>query len=243
MIDKSTPDRQSLWVRVWPVYVFGVAMTGAWALGLFDYFSLETLQAQEATLRAFVAANLFVALAIYIGLYAAATLFMVPGALWLTIAGGLLFGLGGGSLATIAGATLGASALFVATKSSLGEALKARAGPFMKKLEDGFSENPLSFMFAMRLMPVVPFPVANIAPALLGARYGHYALTTALGIVPGVVAYSWVGASLGASLDPDETQNLLGVVANFLPAFLVLGAVSLMPVAYKRFRARHRRTI
>jgi uncharacterized membrane protein YdjX (TVP38/TMEM64 family) len=224
--------------RFWPFYMICLGLLSAWVMGLFDYLTLETLQAREAELRHAVDDNLLLSLAVYVCVYALATAFMIPGALWLTIAGGLLFGLVGGSLATIFGATAGAAALFAVARSSFGEALRSRAGPFMKRMESGFNQNPLSFMFAMRLMPVVPFPVANIAPALLGARFRHYVLTTALGIVPGVAAYTWVGASLGASLDPEETQNLLGVVGNFLPAFIVLGAVSLAPVVYKRFKMR-----
>ncbi len=93
-------------------------------------------------------------------------------------------------------------------------------------------------MFALRLMPVVPFPVANIAPALLGARYRDYAVTTALGIIPGVVAYTWIGASLGATFDAGETENLFDVVKNFFPALLALGVVALLPVAYKKIAGR-----
>ena len=54
-----------------------------------------------------------------------------------------------------------------------------------------------------------------------------------------MVAYTWVGQSLSASLDPNETQNLLGVVQNFLPAFVALGVVSLIPVIYKRIAGRN----
>ena len=233
--DKSpTP----IWLRLWPIYLIAAVLIAAWQFGLFEYLSLDTLREQQEALQGFVANNLIVAVIAFVSVYSLITVFMMPGALWVTIAGGLLFGLVGGSLATIAGATLGASILFFAAKTSIGDALRERAGPFMKKLEAGFNDSPLSFMFAMRLMPVVPFFVANIAPALFGAKYRDYVISTALGIVPGVVAYTWVGHSLGASLDPSETQNLLGVVQNFLPAFVALGAVALIPVIYKRFAGR-----
>lgn len=236
----DTVDRKSssIWIRLWPVYVIAAVIIGAWQMGLFQYLSLDTLRDQQDVLQAFVANNLILAVALFIAVYAAATLFMLPGALWITIAGGFLFGLVGGSLATIAGATLGASLLFFAAKTSIGSALRERAGPFMKKMEAGFNESPFSYMFALRLIPVVPFPVANIAPALLGAKYREYAITTALGIVPGVVAYTWIGHSVGASLDPEATQDLFGVVANFIPAFAALGVVALIPVAYKKITGR-----
>jgi len=229
--------RRSIFIRLWPVYLIAAGLALAWQFGLFEYLSLETLRQNYAVWSDFVSNNLILAVAIFIGIYALATTFMMPGALWITIAGGLLFGLVGGSLATIAGATLGASILYFAAKTALGKALRERAGPFVRKMEKGFQEDEVSYMFFMRLFPAVPFPVANIAPAILGAKYRNFLLTTALGIVPGVVAYTWIGFSLQASLDQD-TDNLFALVSNFVPAFIALGVVALMPVVYKKFFAR-----
>lgn len=223
-----------LLIRLWPVYLIIGGLVSAWAAGLFDYLSLETLRQQHDSLRAMVAAHPVIAFAAFIAIYALVTVLMMPGALWVTIAGGLLFGLLGGSLATIAGATLGASLLFFAARTSLGGALRDRAGPFVRKMERGFQEDELNYMFFMRLFPGVPFPVANIAPALLGAKYRNFALTTALGIVPGVLAYSWIGAGLGGTFAAGEDPNLAGVAANLLPAFIALGLVALLPVAYRK---------
>ncbi|MEM9740380.1 MAG: VTT domain-containing protein [Pseudomonadota bacterium] len=229
--------KRSILVRLWPVYLIAAGILGAWQFGLFEYLSLDTLRENYVGWSAFVSNNLILAVAIFIGVYALATTFMMPGALWITIAGGLLFGLVGGALATIAGATLGASILYFAAKSAIGKALRERAGPFVRKMEKGFQEDEVSYMFFMRLFPAVPFPVANIAPAILGAKYRNFLFTTALGIVPGVVAYTWIGYSLQASLDQD-TDNLFALVGNFVPAFIALGVVSLMPVVYKKFFAK-----
>ncbi|MEM1149804.1 MAG: VTT domain-containing protein [Pseudomonadota bacterium] len=229
--------KRSIFIRLWPVYLIAAGALAAWQFGLFEYLSLETLRDNYAVWSTFVSNNLILAVAIFIGIYALATTFMMPGALWITIAGGLLFGLVGGSLATIAGATLGASILYFAAKTALGKALRERAGPFVRKMERGFQEDEVSYMFFMRLFPAVPFPVANIAPAILGAKYRNFVMTTALGIVPGVVAYTWIGFSLQASLDQD-TDSLFALVGNFVPAFVALGAVALMPVVYKKFFAK-----
>lgn len=234
MTQETRKTATSIWARLWPVYIIAAGLIAAWAFGLFDYLSLETLREQNGALQAFVESNLVLAVGAYILIYALATVFMLPGALWITIAGGLLFGLVGGSAATIIGATLGASGLFLAAKTSLGKTLQDRAGGFVKRMEAGFREDAVSYMFALRLLPLVPFPVANIAPALLGAKFRDYVLTTALGIIPGVVAYTWIGASLGATFDRGETNSLFDAVANFAPAFLALGVVALLPVAYKK---------
>lgn len=239
MPERATPTgKPSIWIRLWPVWLIAAGLLLAWAFGLFDYLSVETLQANNQALQAYVSEHLLLSVVIYVTVYALATLFMLPGALWITITGGLIFGLAGGSAATVLGATIGASLLFFAAKTSLGTALREKAGRFVGKMEQGFNENALSYMFALRLLPVVPFAVANVAPALLGARYRDYALATALGVIPGVVAYTWIGASLGATFDAGETQTLFDAVKNFLPAFVALALVALLPVAYKKLAGR-----
>jgi len=229
-----TQNRTPLWRRLWPVAVILAALAAAWASGVHRYLSLETLRDQQAVLSGFVAEHTVLAFAIYVAVYAAATVLMLPGALWITIAGGFLFGLWGGTPATIAGATLGASTLFLAAKSSVGAALRERAGPFVQKLEKGFQEDAVSYMFALRFLPVVPFPVANIAPAIFGAKFRDYVITTALGIIPGVLAYTWIGAGLGATFAAGEDPDLASVAGNLIPAFIALGVVSLLPVAFKK---------
>ncbi len=234
-VDENKKSGPHLLIRMWPIYIMAVVITVFIVNGWHELLSLETLQTQREVLTSFVSENLIVAIIAYIAIYAFATLFMVPGALWITISGGFLFGLAGGSILTVVGATLGASALFFAAKTSLGSVLQDKAGPFVKKMEAGFKEDALSYMFALRFLPIVPFPVANIAPAILGAKYSQYAITTALGIIPGVIAYTWIGAGLGATFDAGETPDFAGVAKNLLPALIALGIVSLIPVAWKKF--------
>ena len=242
MTDTPVPATETkqrpLWLRLWPVYLIIVGLGAAWTFGVFDYLSLETLRTQQATLQAFVEQNFLLAFAAFILLYAAVTAFMVPGAGWVTIAGGLLFGLVGGSIATILGATLGAGILFLAARSSIGESLRKLAGRHAEKVRAEFDDSPMAYMFAMRFVPAVPFAVANIIPAILGAKFRDYVITTALGIVPGVIAYTWIGAGLGATFAAGEDPDFASVAQNLLPAGIALVIVSLIPVAWKKIFAK-----
>lgn len=231
----DTPPPPPLWRRLWPLAPIVAALAAAWISGVHRYLSLETLRDQQDALRGFVSEHFLLAMAAYVAIYAAVTILMLPGALWITLAGGFLFGLWGGTPATVAGATLGASVLFLAAKSSVGAALRERAGPFVQKLEKGFQEDAVSYMFALRFLPVVPFPVANIAPAIFGARFQDYVMTTALGIIPGVIAYTWIGAGLGATFAAGDEPDIGSLARNLIPAFIALGIVSLLPIAYKKF--------
>jgi uncharacterized membrane protein YdjX (TVP38/TMEM64 family) len=236
VLPASEAKRTPLLIRLWPVWLIAAGLIAAWRFGLFDLLSLDTLRDQREGLRAFVSANPILAVAAFIGIYALATLFMIPGALWITISGGFLFGLIGGSLATIAGATLGASTLFFAARTSLGGGLRKMAGPWVGKVEEEFRKDALSYMFAMRFIPAMPFPVSNVLPALLGAKYRDYLITTALGIIPGVVAYTWIGAGLGATFDAGGEPDLGSIAKNLIPAGIALALVSLLPVALKRLK-------
>lgn len=226
------------WLRLLPVAVIiGVLLT-VYFSGAYNFLSLETLKEQRESLNAFVSENLLLGVGAYLLVYALATFFMLPGALWITLTGGFMFGLWGGSIATVFGATIGATSLFTVARTSLGEPLRERAGPFLKRLEAGFRDNALSYMFFLRFMPAVPFPVANIAPALLGARPRDFVISTFFGIMPGVFAYTWLGAGLGGIFDRGEELNLSGLFSQIAPPMIALALVSLLPVAIKTFRKK-----
>jgi len=229
-----TSKPTALWVRLWPVYVILIGLGLALSQGWHEYLTLDSLSANAVSLDAMVRENFLIVFALYILVYAAATTFMVPGSA-LTIAGGFLFGLVMGTPATVIGATIGASILFFASKTSIGAVLRDVAGPFIERMRAGFAENPVSYMFALRLIPVFPFAAVNIAPGLLGAKYRDYLLTTFFGIIPGTLAYTWIGAAVKGTLLEGGTPDIASLAANFMPAFLALGLVSLLPVAYKKF--------
>ncbi|MEM8616396.1 MAG: TVP38/TMEM64 family protein [Pseudomonadota bacterium] len=226
-----------IWLRLWPAYLIVAGLAIVLSQGWHSYLTLESLSQNEACLDTLVRDHLWLVFIAYIAIYAAATAFMVPGGV-LTIAGGFLFGLYIGTPATLIGATLGASILFFAAKTSLGSVLKQVAGPFLSKMEKGFNESPLSYMFALRLIPLFPFAVVNIAPGLLGARYRDYLIATFVGIIPGTLAYTWIGAAIKGTLLAGEDVNISALAANFIPAFVALGVVALIPAIYKKFTGR-----
>jgi uncharacterized membrane protein YdjX (TVP38/TMEM64 family) len=226
-----------LWRRLWPVYIILAGLGLALSQGWHELLTLESLSTNAASLDRMVRENFLIVFISYVAIYAAATTFMVPGSA-LTIGGGFLFGLALGTPATVIGATLGASILFFASKTSIGSVLRDVAGPFIEKMRAGFAENPVSYMFALRLIPLFPFAAVNIAPGLLGAKYRDYLVTTFFGIIPGTLAYTWIGAAVKGTLLAGGTPDIGSLAANFVPAFIALGVVSLLPVAHKKFFAK-----
>ena len=138
-------------------------------------------------------------------------------------------------------ATAGATILFVAAKTALGDPLRARAGPFLKRMEDGFRENALSYLLVLRLIPAFPFFVVNLVPAFLGVRIETYVLGTFIGIIPGTFVYASVGSGLGAIFDSGEHFSVNSILNNeILSALVGLAILALLPIAYKKWRGARR---
>ena len=119
----------------------------------------------------------------------------------MTIAGGFLFGTLTTTVVVVVGATIGAIALFLAARYAFFDALHAKAGPALLKMEKGFQENALSYLLVLRLIPLFPFWLVNLVPALLGVPLRTYVIGTALGIIPGTFVFASVGNGLGTLLE------------------------------------------
>jgi uncharacterized membrane protein YdjX (TVP38/TMEM64 family) len=193
-------------------------------------------------LRAFIAAHRIVALLAFVVLYMVATATSLPGATILTLAGGYLFGtwLGGG--ATVIGATLGAVIVFFAVQTSLGAVLRdkaERSGGKLKAVIDGVEAGAFGYILTLRLIPLAPFWLVNVAAALAGAPLRAYAGATFVGIMPATFIYSGIGAGIGEVVARGQAPDLRVIFEPHILAPLVaLGLLSLAITLYQRLRAR-----
>lgn len=209
------------------------------ALGLDDYITFEALREHRHWLTQTVEQHALVAAAVYMLIYATVITFSLPGGAVMTVAGGFLFGAVAGTVYVLIGATTGATLLFLIARSTLGAALHERAGPWLQKLEAGFQENELSYMLVLRLIPLFPFFVVNLVPAFLGVSLRNYFIGTLVGIIPGTAVYATFGAGIGSVFDSGEALTLDGVLTpTMLAALIGLAALSLLPVVYKKVKAR-----
>lgn len=241
--DTQPPRTQrSLW-RFAPAVLIVAGLVSGYALGLQDYLSLDYLAGQRTALRAYVEAHVLWSAALFLVVYILAVAFSFPAASILTVFGGFLFGwLLGGALVA-AGATIGASLLFLATRSAFGGFLHHRVKGVMKTLADGFRENAFGYLFAIRLAPVFPFFVVNIAAALFDISLGRFVAATFLGILPGTFAYAYLGQGvdsvlLAAQASGHEAQLSDLVTPEITLAFFVLAAFAFLPTLVKLIRKR-----
>lgn len=155
----------------------------------------------------------------------------------LTVLAGYLFGTLIASIWVILGATVGSLIVFLVARYALYETFKERAGPWLGRMEKGFQEDALSYILVLRLLPIFPFWLVNLAPALLGVKLWVYTLGTALGIVPGVLVYASLGTGLGKVIARGEEPDLSIVLDPvILLPLMGLAVLAILPVAWKRWR-------
>lgn len=253
---KTTPTTPAYVRKYLPLAILIIVMAVAFQQGWHRYLSLQHIAENRETLRGFVDANFLKAILIFIGIYVASIALSLPGGALLTITGGFLFGwlLGGGM--TVFAATLGAAIVFLIAKTSLGETMQGRAGPMLARISKGFREDGFSYLLFLRLVPVFPFWLVNLAPALLGVPMSTFIVSTFIGIIPGTFAFAFFGAGLDSIIDAQQKAYQACLTAKaaladggtcefkldpaslltkeIVIALVALGVVALIPVIWKR---------
>lgn len=236
----GTPAKKGLTLgRILPLAVLVAGLILFFAFGLDRYASFEALREHRDWLEDQAEMLGPLAGVIFVVIYTVVIAFSIPGGAALTITAGFLFGtLLAAGLAVI-GATLGAVGVFLAARTAFGDILRAKAGPALRRMEAGFRENALNYLLVLRLIPIFPFWLVNLVPAFVGVPLRVYAIGTFFGIIPGTLVYASLGNGLGAILDAGESPDLKIIFdPEILLPILTLAVFALLPIFYKKYRAR-----
>jgi uncharacterized membrane protein YdjX (TVP38/TMEM64 family) len=176
----------------------------------------------------------------FIAIYTLVVITSIPGSLILTMTGGFLFGMFPGVLYNVVAAWMGAVIVFLAARTSLGHEIAARIaarGGSAGRLQTALIEHEWSVLFSMRLIPVLPFFITNLVPAFVGVGFTAFAVTTAIGIIPGDIIYTALGDGLGEVFDAGEVPHLdIILQPKFFYPLLGLGVLSLLPFLLRLIR-------
>jgi len=227
-------------LRRWlPLAVLLLGAVAFFVSGAYRYVNFETLREHREALLAWVKNTGVLAVLAFMLTYMAAVAFSLPLGTVMTLAAGFLFGTVAGTIYVVIAATLGSIAVFLAARTALGHFFRKRASGFLKRMEAGFHRNEFSYLLFLRFIPVFPFWLVNIVPALLHVSLRNYVLATFIGIIPGTAVFAAVGNGLGEVFDHGQTPNLSII---FTPAILLpilgLAVLALLPVAYNYWRER-----
>ncbi len=236
----DAPTQNPILRRLPLIVIAVVAILGAFFLR--DYLTFDALRDNRETLLSFRDNNYLLTVLVFIAAYVVIVGFSLPGATVATLTGGFLFATFPGALFNITAATIGATAIFLAARWGFGEKLGAKlegSDGLVKKIKDGIDENQWSMLFSIRLIPIVPFFMANLVPSFLEVPLRRFVISTFLGIIPGTVVYTSVGAGLGEVFARGETPNL-GIIFEWhiLLPILGLAALSLLPIVVNAVRGK-----
>lgn len=227
------------WLRALPLALLAAAVVWALFEGVWRDLSFSNLQDHREQLRALVQAHPAVSLLCFIALYAAVTSLSIPGAFVLMMAGGLLFGAPRATVGVTLGATAGATLVFLAVRLAAGDFVRRRVRGRLQRFEQGFRRDDFVYLLSLRLAPIAPFWLVNLAAAVLGARLRAYVAATFLGVIPTAAIYTSLGSTLEQVLRSGEDPHLsLVFEPQVLFPLLGLALLSLAPMGWRLWRRR-----
>ncbi|MBJ6802125.1 TVP38/TMEM64 family protein [Geomonas propionica] len=213
------------------------AVVGAVALFfLFDlqrFLTLEALKANRQMLAGYYAAHQGATVALFMAIYILQTALSLPGAAVLSLAAGAVFGALAGTVYAVCAATIGATLAFLVTRYLLRDLVAGRFGARLEGLNRELEQRGFNYLLFLRLVPLFPFFLINLAAGLTRLPLRVFVLGTLVGIIPGGFVFVNAGASLAAinSLADVASARVLG-------SFALLGLFALVPVLYGRLKGR-----
>jgi len=206
--------------------VLAVLIAGFFALGLQRYLTLEYLKAQQAAIAALFQAHPLVVAATYFAVYVAVTALSLPGAALLTLFGGAVFGLWWGTLIVSFASSIGATLAFLSSRFLFRDAVQRKFGDKLRALNAGVEREGAFYLFTLRLVPLFPFFVINLAMALTPIRTRTFYWVSQLGMLLGTIVYVNAGAQLA------RIESARGILSpTLLISFALLG---LFPLVAKK---------
>ena len=237
----QTPERRRmrLMLRFGPALLVVLAIVVLLRSGLVGRLSIDSVKANRGELIAFVHAHPAESLLVYLAVYVASVSLSLPIALILTLTGGFLFGPWIGGVAASIGCTAGASIVFLVSRLAVGDSVEARSGPRVRALAEEIKKDAFFYLLTLRLIPVMPFWLTNVAAGLIAIRVSTFFTATLIGIWPVAVIYAGVGSGLGSLFDSGQPLSLHSLITpKVLLPLVGLAVLSVLPILYQRRRNR-----
>jgi uncharacterized membrane protein YdjX (TVP38/TMEM64 family) len=222
-----------------PLLVLLILFFAAYFLGLGDYLSFDYLKKNRSQLLQVTYDHPFLSPFLFILLYTSLIAISFPGGAFLTLTAGFLFGQPMSTIYAVCAATTGALVVFLAARYAFKDFIRLKLGSTFEKFEKEFEDNGAWYLLMLRLVPLFPFWVVNIAPAALKVSSFTFFWTTCLGIIPGTFVYAEAGTGLGAVFDNNEEFSLQALFNWHIKiALIALAFFALIPIAIKKWKKK-----
>ncbi len=223
--------------RGWPVLLILLLLGLALYYDFPYYLSWSNFQVYHDQIKSWSENHPLLSVVAFMLIYTLSVAISIPGAAILTLMGGFLYGPVWGTAMVVVSATIGALLVFLATKYFLGEWATKQAKGWIKKTQQGFTRNALSYLLILRLIPIFPFWVVNIVPAILNIDVRIFALATFLGIIPGTLVFVTLGNGVSHLFEIGQKPDFSII---FSPPILLpligLAVLTVLPMIYQRLR-------
>ena len=233
--DRLSADEPRIhrWLRLGVLAAFAAGIGAFFAVGGPHYLSLDAIREHRDALLAYTEAHYVQAVLLAFVTFLVATLLCLPTGTLLSLTFGLLFGRWVAGALLVTAGTLGATLLFLGARYLFARPLRRRLGAIGERVNEGFTQDAFHWLLFLRLTPIFPYFLVNLAPALTDIRVRTYVAATFIGIFPSTFILANVGQTLGRI---ESVQQLLA--PETLIALALLGAFALVPVFVRQWRAR-----
>ncbi|MCL7421125.1 MAG: FAD-dependent oxidoreductase [Methylobacter sp.] len=209
--------------RIVLLLVIAVLIAAFFIFDLGQYLTLEALKSRQAVIESYRSAHPGLSVAIYALIYIAVTGLSLPGAAVLTLAGGAVFGLLWGTVIVSFASSIGATLAFLAARFLFRDAVKSRFGTRLQAIDEGINRDGPFYLFTLRLVPLFPFFMINLAMGLTALRAWTFYWVSQVGMLAGTLVYVNAGTQLA------KIESLSGILSpTLLGSFALLGLFPLL---------------
>jgi len=195
-------------------------------LDIGHYLSLEFLKSKQQLLMAYATDNRILSVTVYFLLYVLAAAFSLPVTTLLTLAGGAIFGFTTGVFLTSFASTIGATLAFLFSRFLFKDTVQSKFSSYLKAVNSGIEKEGAFYLFTLRLVPIVPFFIANMLMGLTPIKTRTFYLVSQLGMLPSTAVFAFAGSQLA------QITSVTDIVSpTLLFAFALLG---LFPITAKK---------
>jgi len=211
------------WSKIIILFIVFVLVYCFFAFDLRQYFTLEYLKSQQHAFETCYANNKWLTISIYMGIYILVTALSLPGATMMTLAGGAMFGLWVGFVVISFASTIGATLAFLVARFLLRDYVQTKFGDKLNAINEGIRKDGSFYLFTLRLVPIFPFFVINLAMALTPIRTAVFYIISQIGMLPGTLVYVNAGTQLG------KIESAQGILSpGLILSFVLLGIFPLI---------------
>lgn len=217
--------RSRNWLRWLVLSILLLGFVTFYAFGLHEHFTFKSIRDNVGDFKSHVEDNLLLSVAIFFLLYTAITALSLPVASILTLLAGAIFDLWLGASAVLLAATVGATLAFLSSRFLFRDWVQAKLGSRWEAINRGFESDGAFYLFSLRLVPLFPFWLINLAMGLTPIRTWTYFWVSLIGMLPGTLLYINVGKQLA------ELEDARGLIS---PPFLIsLAILGIAPLVFR----------